>query len=424
MTDFPHFPVIVVGGGQAGLAASAQLSKAGLDHVVLERDRVGEAWRSQRWDSFCLVTPNWQCTLPEFHYDGAWGGTEPDGFMPKAEIVAYLEAYRDHIAAPVREGVAVTRVSRRPEGFLLETSDGAMTGGALIVATGGYHHPKIPGLAKALPERIAQFHSSEYRSPEAMPEGAVLVVGSGQSGCQIAEDLHLAGRQVHLAVGGAPRAPRFYRGRDITSWLVDMGHYAMTVDEHPDGTAVRRKANHYMTGRGGGRDIDLRKFATEGMKLHGRLARLDGDTLHFRGDLAQNLDAADAAAQRIKAQVDTYILVNGLEAPTEAKYSPSWRPADPFLEMPDDMTLSLDGIGSVIWATGFHTDFSWIEVAGAFDSAGYPHHRRGVSPVDGLAFLGLPWMHTWGSGRFSAVGDDAGHIVDHLSARATATEVA
>ncbi|MEL6337146.1 MAG: MSMEG_0569 family flavin-dependent oxidoreductase [Pseudomonadota bacterium] len=424
MTDTPYFPVIVVGGGQAGLAASAQLSKAGLDHVVLERDRVGEAWRSQRWDSFCLVTPNWQCTLPEFHYDGAWGGQDSDGFMPRAEIVAYLEGYRTHIDAPVREGVEVTRVTRLPQGFVLETSAGPMQSGALIVATGGYHHPKIPALAKGLPERIAQIHSSAYRNPEALPEGGILVVGSGQSGCQIAEDLHLGGRQVHLAVGGAPRAPRFYRGRDITAWLVDMGHYAVTVDEHPDGTAVRRKANHYMTGRGGGRDIDLRKFATEGMMLHGRLSRLEGETLHFRGDLGQNLDAADAAAERIKAQVDTYILVNGLEAPTEPKYRAPWRPADPFLEMPADMTLKLDGISTVIWATGFHTDFSWIEVPGAFAKGGYPHHRRGVSPIDGLAFLGLPWMHTWGSGRFSAVGDDAGHIVAHLAARETASEVA
>ncbi|MEL6266743.1 MAG: NAD(P)-binding domain-containing protein, partial [Pseudomonadota bacterium] len=220
MTDTPFHPVIVVGGGQAGLAASARLAHAGLDHVVLERDRVGEAWRSQRWDSFCLVTPNWQCTLPDFPYDGAWGGREPDGFMPRAEIVAYLEAYRDHLDAPVREGVAVTRVARVPDGFALETSAGPMRAGALIVATGGYHRPKIPGLAAALPERIVQFHSSEYRNPDAMPEGAVLVVGSGQSGCQIAEDLHLAGRKVHLAVGGAPRAPRFYRGRDITAWLV------------------------------------------------------------------------------------------------------------------------------------------------------------------------------------------------------------
>ncbi|MEO0764148.1 MAG: NAD(P)-binding domain-containing protein, partial [Pseudomonadota bacterium] len=249
-----------------------------------------------------------------------------------------------------------------PDGFALETSAGPMRAGALIVATGGYHRPKIPGLAAALPERIVQFHSSEYRNPDAMPEGAVLVVGSGQSGCQIAEDLHLAGRKVHLAVGGAPRAPRFYRGRDITAWLVDMGHYAMTVDEHPDGTAVRRKANHYMTGRGGGRDIDLRQFATEGMALHGRLARVEGEVLHFRGDLGQNLDAADAAAQRIRAQVDTYILVNGLEAPVEPPYRAPWRPADPFLEMPADMTLSLAGIGSVVWATGFHTDFSWIDI--------------------------------------------------------------
>lgn len=419
MTQNRHFPVIVIGGGQAGLSASAWLNRHGLGHIVLERDRIAEAWRSQRWDSFCLVTPNWQCTLPGFAYDGAFGGTEPDGFMPRAEIVRYIEGFRRHIDAPVEEGNEVRGLTRRAANgpFALETARGTMTADAVVVATGGYHRPRIPQISAALPERIVQLHSSTYRNPDDCPEGDVLVIGTGQSGCQIAEDLHLAGRQVHLAVGGAPRAPRFYRGRDVTGWLVDMGHYAVTVDDHPDGPAVRRKANHYMTGRGGGRDIDLRRFATEGMALHGRLASCDGRTLHFRGDLAQNLDAADAAAERIKASIDTYILVNGIEAPVEPRYRPAWRPADPFLEPPDDLTLALEGISTVIWCTGFSLDYSWIDLP-AFDARGYPHHRRGVSAVDGLYFLGLPWMHTWGSGRFSAVGEDAGHVVSVIAGRA------
>ncbi|MEO0819526.1 MAG: MSMEG_0569 family flavin-dependent oxidoreductase [Pseudomonadota bacterium] len=413
MFERNHYPAIVVGGGQAGLSASATLKARGIGHIVLERDRVAEAWRSQRWDSFCLVTPNWQCTLPGFDYTADFGGTDPDGFMLRDEIVAYIEAFRAHLDPPLAEGVEVTRIARRGDGFALETRRGALTADAVIVATGGYHRPKIPAMAAALPERILQLHSSTYRNPAQAPEGAVLVVGTGQSGCQIAEDLHLAGRQVHLAVGGAPRAPRFYRGRDVTAWLVDMGHYAVTVDEHPDGTGVRRKANHYMTGRGGGRDIDLRHFATEGMTLHGRVSRIEGETLHFRGDLAQNLDAADATAARIKASIDTHILVNGISAPVEPRYRPAWRPADPFLEPPDDMTLALGAVSTVIWCTGFDLDYRWIDLP-AFDARGYPHHRRGVSPIPGLFFLGLPWMHTWGSGRFSAVGDDAAHIAERV----------
>lgn len=412
-----YYPVVVIGGGQAGLAASAQLKARGVEHLVLERDRVAEAWRSQRWDSFCLVTPNWQCALPGFHYAREFGGADPDGFMLREEIVRYIEAFRDHIGAPVIEGVEVTRLRRMGDIFAIDTSAGPLRAASVIVATGGYHRPKIPGFAKALPDRIQQLHSSTYRSPSAMAEGAVLVVGSGQSGCQIAEDLHLAGRKVHLAVGGAPRAPRFYRGRDVTAWLVDMGHYAVTVDEHPDGAMVRKKANHYMTGRDGGRDIDLRRFAREGMKLHGKLQRSDGDILHFRGDLARNLDAADATAARIKSQIDSHIRDNGIEAPVEPPYKPVWRPADPLLEAPDDLTLKLEEIGAVVWATGFITDFGWVEI-NAFDCSGYPRHKRGVTPVSGLYFLGLPWLNTWGSGRFSAVGDDAAFLAEAIVERA------
>ncbi|MEM7523953.1 MAG: MSMEG_0569 family flavin-dependent oxidoreductase [Pseudomonadota bacterium] len=418
MFDRTHYPAIVIGGGQAGLSASARLKTGAIDHLVLERDRVAEAWRSQRWDSFCLVTPNWQCTLPGYHYDAAYGGDDPDGFMARDEIIAYIEGFRAHIHAPVVEGVEVANVTAAGDGFRVTTSAGELTADQIIVATGGYHRPKIPAMARDLPDRVVQLHSSTYRNADQAPEGGVLVIGTGQSGCQIAEDLHLAGRDVHLAVGGAPRAPRFYRGRDVTAWLVDMGHYDVTVDEHPDGVGVRRKANHYMTGRGGGRDIDLRHFATEGMKLHGRLSRLEGETLHFRGDLAQNLDGADATAERIKASIDTYILVNGIDAPKETRYRPAWRPADPFLEPPDDMTLPIAGISTVIWCTGFDLDYSWIDLP-ALDAKGYPHHKRGVSPVAGLYFLGLPWMHTWGSGRFSAIGDDAAHVVSRLTEAAT-----
>lgn len=399
-----HYPVVVIGGGQAGLSASACLAAQGTPHLVLEQARVAESWRSQRWDSFCLVTPNWQCTLPGFAYDREYGGRDPDGFMVRDEIIAYIEAYRVHLAAPVVEGVAVTRLDRAAGRFRLTTSLGMLSADAVIVATGGYHRPRLPALAAALPDRVVQLHSATYRNPGQAPEGAILVVGTGQSGCQIAEDLHLAGRQVHLATGSAPRAPRFYRGRDVTAWLVGMGHYAVTVDTHPLGVAVRKKANHYLTGRGGGRDIDLRRFAAEGMVLHGRLTGIQDGFLQFGEDLAANLDGADAAAERIKGEIDKFIAAHGIDAPVEPPFQPCWQPGPPL------RPLALDQVSTVVWGTGFALDYSWIALD-AFQPDGYPIHRRGVSPIPGLGFLGLPWMHTWGSGRFSAVGEDAAHVV-------------
>ncbi len=224
------------------------LAQRGIDHLVLERQRVGYEWRERRWDSFCLVTPNWQCRLPGFPY----AGDDPHGFMVREDIVGYLEAYVESFAPPLIEGVTVTGLARAGRGFALSTTAGELSADQVVVATGGYHHPAIPRPAERLPRSLTQLHSSEYASPDALPAGAVLVVGTGQSGCQIAEDLHLAGRRVHLAVGGAPRVSRFHRGRDVTDWLEEMGHYDMPVTEHSLGDRVRLQANHYETGRDGG----------------------------------------------------------------------------------------------------------------------------------------------------------------------------
>jgi putative flavoprotein involved in K+ transport len=412
-----HVTVAVVGGSQAGLAASYHLKAQGLDHLVFERDQVGAAWRSQRWDAFCLVTPNWQCTLPGFAYDREYGGADPDGFMGRDEIIRYLEAYRARLDPPLLEGVAVRRVQRAGGRFALATDAGDCTAAHLIVATGGYHTPKIPPLAQRLPAGLLQLHSSTYRNPTQTGGGAVLVIGSGQSGCQIAEDLHLAGKQVHLAVGSAPRAPRRYRGRDVTAWLFDMGHYDLTVDDHPLREAVRRKANHYMTGRDGGRDIDLRRFAIEGMQLHGRLAGIEGGTVRFADDLAANLDNADATAERIKGEIDKWIAARGLRAPTEPPYRPGWQPG-----AGGSVSFDLEqaGVTAVIWATGFAMDFRWLDLP-VLDGTGYPDHWRGIAKrADNLYFLGLPWLWTWGSGRFSAVGQDAAYIVERIAARSAA----
>lgn len=409
-----HFPVVVVGGGQAGLSISYCLKQKGIGHIVFEKNAIAHTWETKRWDTFCLVTPNWQCQLPGYPY----AGDEPHGFMHRDEIVEYVRSYARFFAPPLKSGVAVEKVSREDSVFEIETSVGRYSADRVVVAIGGYHRPKVPGMAERLPDDVVQLHSSTYKTPDDLPEGAVLVVGTGQSGCQIAEDLHLAGRQVHLCVGGAPRSPREYRGKDVVDWLDQLGYYDMPVDEHPQKEAVRHKTNHYVTGRGGGREIDLRQFATEGMQLHGRLNRVErvakaatvNTRLFFDDDLKENLDNADDVAESIKGTIDRYIQKEQIEAPVEPPYQPVWQPQD----MPESVSLQAANINTVIWATGYHTDFSWIEVP-AFDGKGYPTHQRGVTSVEGLYFLGLPWLYTWGSGRFSGVARDAAYLADCIA---------
>ena len=396
-----HYPVVIIGGGQAGLAMSWSLTQKNIRHIVLERHQLGWAWRHQRWDNFCLVTPNWQCKLPGFPYDG----DDPHGFMLRDEIVTYIERYARSFNAPLSEGVNVERVMPQAEGYLLHPSLGTMQAEQVVIAVGNYHRPRFPDMAQQLPQRIVQLHSAEYKSSQQLPAGEVLVVGSAQSGAQIAEDLHLAGRSVHLCVGSAPRVARFYRGRDVVDWLDDMGHYRLTVDNHPLGEDARRKTNHYVTGRDGGRDIDLRAFALQGMQLYGRLLGYQDGKLLTADDLQANLDGADATSKKIKDSIDVWIEQQGIQAAPEPSYQPLWQPD----QQPG--AVDLTHISAVVWAVGFHTDFSWID-APAFNDKGYPRHTRGVSVQPGLYFLGLPWLWTWGSGRFEGVGEDATWIAD------------
>lgn len=402
-----HYPVIVIGGGQAGLSVSYCLKQQGIDHLLLEKHRIAHAWRTQRWDTFCLVTPNWQCKLPGFDYNG----TDPQGFMGRDEIVRYIEDFATSFQPPVMEGAAVTKLSRNGAGYALETSADHFTAEQVVVAVGGYHKPIFPPVSEKLPKTITQIHSSQYRNPEQLPPGEALVVGTGQSGCQIAEDLHIAGRKAHLCVGGAPRVARRYRGKDVVEWLHHMGYYDLPVDKHPLKAGVRGRANHYVTGRDGGRDIDLRQRALEGMKLYGRLDSIEGPVLTFKPDLASSLDKADEVSESIKASIDKYIDANGITAPTEAPYKPVWRPT----EEPTRLDVRESGISAVIWCVGFRSDFGWIDVP-VFDGRGYPSHHRGVTGAPGLYFIGLPWLHTWGSGRFSGVARDAAYIVDRIVA--------
>ncbi|WP_347279077.1 MSMEG_0569 family flavin-dependent oxidoreductase [Plasticicumulans sp.] len=405
-----HVPVLVIGGGQAGLSVSHYLGHAGIGHVVLERETALHAWRDQRWDHFTLVTPNWQCALPGHPYDG----DDPHGFMNRGEILDYLERFAARVRAPLREGVAVERLYLRDDGrFEAVTSAGRCTADQVVVASGGYQQPVVPRCAERLPAGLVQLHSAQYRNAAALPPGAVMVVGSGQSGAQIAEDLHLAGRQVHLATGDAPRCARFYRGRDVVDWLADMGYYDLPVHEHPLREGVRDNTNHYVTGRDGGRDIDLRRFALEGMRLYGQMLDVRDGTMRFAPNLGAHLDAADATYNRINASIDEWIAKLGLvTAEPASTYQPLWTPP----EEAASLDLAGAGITSVIWCIGYRADYGWID-APVFNGRGHPAHVRGVTPQPGLYFIGLPWLHTWGSGRFSGVGRDAEYLSARIGAR-------
>ncbi|MBY3378091.1 MSMEG_0569 family flavin-dependent oxidoreductase [Rhizobium sp. 25PS6] len=405
-----HYSAVVIGGGQAGLSASHYLKRHGIDHVVFEKKTVAHKWKNERWDAFCLVTPNWQCQLPDHPYDGA----DPHGFMVKDEILAYVDRFVKKVDAPIFEQTGVTSLEEHGGLFRLETSVGAVTADAVVIATSLYAEPAIPRAGERLPEDIMQIHTAAYRNADQLPDGGVIVVGSGQSGCQIAEDLHLAGRKVHLVTGNAPRCARFYRGRDVVDWLSDIGQYDITV-EHDGMTKKKHDTNHYLTGRDGGRDIDLRKFALEGMALYGRMSGIAAGRMLFEPNLKANLDGADRVYNGINALIDRHIAEKGIDALAGSPYVPAWEPEAEIAEL----DLKAEGITSVIWATGFSPDWSFVGLP-IFDGNAYPVHRRGVTAVDGVYVLGLPWLWTWGSGRFLSVGRDAEHVVGHLAARRSA----
>jgi len=341
--------------------------------------------------------------------------------MRQHEIVEYLEAYARSFEPPLHEGVRVVNLSSSESlagGFELETSAGKISADQVVVATGGYQVPRVPAWACALPGHIQQLHSRDYKNPASLPDGDVLVVGTGQSGCQIAEDLWLAGRRVHLSVGNAPRCARRHRGKDVVEWLERMGHYDLPVDQHANPDQVRDKTNHYVTGRGGGRDIDLRQLALEGMRLYGSLTGLQGGKLEFAPDLKRNLDAADQVYTNINRSIDGYISDNNIKAPEQPDYVPPWHPEAEVTSL----ALAKSAIRSVIWSIGFGVDFRWVRLP-VFDDAGLPRHARGVTAVPGLYFLGLPWQHTWGSGRFASVGHDAKHLCEAVLRRAARRSV-
>jgi putative flavoprotein involved in K+ transport len=401
-----HHSVIIVGGGQAGLSVSHYCQRQNIDHLVLEKNQIMHAWKDKRWDSFTLVTPNWQCALPGHHYDG----NDPHGFMKREEIIDYLNRFADKVQAPIKEEVQVNRVSHNGNSYLVETNAGDYTADHIVIAAGSYQEPIIPRMAERIPDSIQQLHSEQYKNPEQMRGDTVLVVGSGQSGSQIAEDLHLAGKKVILACGDAPRCARFYRGKDVVDWLAEMNYYNMPVQNHPLKEAVRDNTNHYVTGRDGGRDIDLRKFALEGMELYGKLSSFDGDTLQFKPDLGTILDSADQTYNSINERIDQYIEKEKIQAPEASIYQPVWVPS----LAREALDLSTSEISDVVWCIGFKPNYHWLDVP-VFNGLGYPAHNRGITQFPGLYFIGLPWLHTWGSGRFSGVATDADYLTKTIA---------
>jgi putative flavoprotein involved in K+ transport len=400
---------LIIGGGQAGLAMSHMLGQRGLPHLVLERHRIAERWRSERWDGLRFQFPNCSVRLPDFPLRHA----DPDGFATSREIADFITAYADFIAAPIRCGVAVTALRCRDgaSGFVAETSHGPIEADHVVVATGPYQRPRIPALLRD-ELNVFQLHASRYQKRGQLPSGAVLVVGSGASGAQIAEELLRAGRQVYLSVGRHRRMPRRYRGRDLIWWLGDMGLLQRPAEERgPD------RSLPLISGAFGGDTIDFRQFAAAGVTLLGRMEAAHQGVISFAPDLARRLAYGDASYTIFLDMMDAHVEQHGLDMPSDP---------DARAVLPDPLCLSqplrrLDmgaaGIGAVIWATGYGFDFGWIGVP-VLNSRGEPVHAKGITGVPGMYFLGLPWLSKTNSSLLSGVGEDAADLANHIAARA------
>ncbi len=397
--------VLVVGAGQAGIAMSEHLGLLGVPHLVVERDRVAERWRSWRWDSLVANGPAWHDRFPgqEFNIDA-------DGFATKEQIADYFVAYAEKIDAPIRTGVEVTSVRKNNgrAGFCVETSDGPIEARFVVAATGPFQRPIIPTV---VPDGagIHQIHSSGYRNPQQLPEGGVLVVGAGSSGVQIADELQQAGRQVYLAVGPHDRPPRSYRGRDFCWWLGVLGKW--------DASAPPRGAEHVtiaVSGAHGGNTVDFRDLASSGITLLGMAGPFDNGVMRFASDLRTNIENGDANYLSMLDEADAYIARNGIDLPEE----PEARVFGPDPDCVTDPVLELDlgaaGVTSIIWAVGFAYDYRWLQVD-AFDENGKPRHQRGVSSEPGLYFLGLPWLSRRGSSFIWGVWHDAKYLADQIA---------
>lgn len=398
--------IVIIGGGQAGLALSYRLTELRRSHVVLEQARLVESWRSRRWDSLRMIAPNWSLVLPGFTYSGQ----DPDGFMGKDEVVEHLVGYARSFGAPVQEEVRVVSVEREANdtGFLVRSEgEDVIKADQIVLATGALQRPNLPPAAQSIPESVTQVVAPDYRNPASLPEGAILVVGSGETGAQVAEELARAGRTVYLSGGRSWWAPRRYRSEDVARWFRLTGWFDRTVDGLPPG-ARTGQPNPQLTGGDGGHDISSRTVAREGVTLLGRLEGVSDGFAYFADDLAENLAWADDQARRLLREVDALVERDGLDAPAEG-WPADLRSDDAAYE-PGPTAIDLrQGIGTVIWATGYRPDFGWVRLQFA-DDRGYPIQRRGVTEIPGLYVLGLDWLYTAKSGLFAGIDEDATYL--------------
>jgi putative flavoprotein involved in K+ transport len=404
---------IIIGGGQAGLATSYWLTQHGHEHIILEQAaQAANAWRNDRWDSFTLVTPNWATRMPGAESPGA----DPNGYMPRNELVAYFEQYIERFQLPIRYNTRVTSVEPDGTGYVVRTGEGTFNARNVVVATGLFQRPKIPALSAKIDAGITQLHSGAYRNPHSIPPGAVLVVGSAQSGCQITEELYQNGRRVYLCTGSTPRMPRRYRGRDIVEWAYLSGFLDRTPDMLPSPRA-RFAGNPQLSGKDGGHSLNLHQFAHDGVTLLGRLTSAADHTITLAPDLKANLAKADEFEADFCKTVDRYIAQKGLDAPREEL--PQLRDG---YNAPEILELDLKaaGITTIIWAMGFSFDFSLVRLP-TFDADGFPIQHGGVTNYAGLYFVGMPWLPMQQTGILLGVGKAAEHIAAHIAARSGAS---
>jgi putative flavoprotein involved in K+ transport len=399
-----HIDTLVIGAGQAGLGVSRELRARGVEHLVLERGRIGESWRSQRWDSFALNTPAWMNRLP-----GGAAPARPDEFPSAPEFVLELQRYAFCQRLPVREGVTVRAVSRRAGALRVETDQGAYRARAVVLAGGSSSVPQAPAVATGLSRSVHQVHTAAYRAPDALPAGGVLVVGGGQSGVQIAEDLLRAGREVYLATSAVGRLPRRYRGRDAFAWLADDGFF----DEPPD--RAMPGPSPQISGTAGGHTLSYQHLRTLGAVLVGGVAGMSGERVDLRDNLASNMRFADEASELFRARIDAHIARVGADAPDPSP-DPADEPARRLPSSPRRLHLRRAGIRTVIWATGFTPATSFVH-APVLDERGKVRHRDGATALPGLFVVGQTWLRTRRSGTVYGVSADAPHVAGLVASR-------
>jgi putative flavoprotein involved in K+ transport len=402
---------IVIGGGQAGLAMSRSLTDRGVDHVVLERGRIAERWRSERWDSLRLLTPNWMSRLPGWRYDGP----DPDDYMTAAEVTDYFARYAEASSAPVVEHCTVESVRAVADRFEVVTTCGVFGARHVVIATGWCDRPWVPAMARRLSTGITQVTPSDYRNPSSLPQGGVLVVGASATGVQLADELRSAGRDVVLAVGSHSRLPRRYRGMDVFWWLDRIGSLDRTIDEMPDPARARQEPSLQLVGRPGGRRLDLGTLQRSGVRLAGRLDAVEGRRVRFAGDLPVTIANADRRMTRVLADIDTHIAATGLTGEVLAPDPPRNILAT---TSPDELDLRRSGIETVIWATGFRRSYPWLHLP-VLDATGEIRQRRGVTPMAGLYVLGQRFQHFRSSNFIDGVGRDAAFVAHHLACRSS-----